>query len=288
LRQKHKIMQKFTLELLFRIIGIGSASGLIYHENALYLVSDNSHLVYNYNMETKALDKTSLVNKDYAGVLENVPKADKPDYEAIAIKDDSLYVFGSGSEENRNLIGHMNIKTKEVYPHIDAADLYLAMQSFGEISPEDFNIEGAVNDGDTWYLLNRGNGPKKVNGIFTLNGTMNNTFFQIIYNPIKLPKINGVQATFTDATIANGKLYFIAAAENTTSTYLDGDVAGTLLGRINLDKMKVEKTVVISEKNKFEGITLYKDNAKTLEFLLCEDTDSDATETEIYKLVLKK
>lgn len=281
-------MQKFTLELLFRIIGIGSASGLIYHNNSLYLVSDNSHMVYDYNIEAKTLSKTSLVNKEYTGVLENVPKADKPDYESIAIKDDSLYILGSGSAENRNLIAHMNIVSKEVYPHIDAADLYLAMQSFGEISPEDFNIEGAVNDGDTWYLLNRGNGPKHVNGIFTLNGTMNNTFFQIIYNPVKLPKINGVQASFTDATIANGKLYFVAAAENTTSTYEDGAVAGTLAGRINLDKMKVEKTVVISESHKFEGITLYKENEKTLEFLLCEDTDTDATETEVYKFTVKK
>ena len=281
-------MQKFTLELLFRIIGIGSASGIIYNNNTLWLVSDNSHMAYHYNMDTKELEKTSLVNKDYTGPLENIPKPDKPDYEAIAIKNDSLYLFGSGSGENRNLIGHLNVNTKEMYPHIDAADIYLAMQSFSEISPEDFNIEAAVNDGDTWYLFNRGNGPKKQNGIFTLTGTLNNTAFQIIYNPVKLPKIHGVQATFTDATLADGKLYFVAAAENTSSTYADGETAGTIAGRINPDKMKVEKTVVISEKNKFEGITLYKDSGKTLEFLLCEDTDTDATETEVYRLVLRK
>lgn len=281
-------MQKFTLELLFRIIGIGSASGIIYNNNALWLVSDNSHTAYHYNIETKELEKTSLVNKDYTGPTENVPKADKPDYEAIAIKNDSLYLFGSGSGENRNLIGHLNVNTKELYPHIDATDIYLAMQSFGEIAPEDFNIEAAVNDGDTWYLFNRGNGPKRQNGIFTLTGTLNNTAFQIIYNPVKLPKINGLQSTFTDATLVNGTLYFIAAAENTTSTYDDGEAAGTLAGRINMDKMKAEKTVVISQTHKFEGITLYKDSGKTLEFLLCEDTDNDATETEVYKLVLKK
>lgn len=281
-------MQKFTLELLFRIIGIGSASGLIYNNGSLYLVSDNSHMVYNYNIDAKTLDKTSLVNKDYTGPLENIPKADKPDYEAIAIKNDSLYLFGSGSADNRNLIGHININTKELYPHIDAADLYLAMQSFGETDPQDFNIEAAVNDGDTWYLFNRGNGPKRKNGIFTLTGTLNNTAFQIIYNPIKLPKINGIQTGFTDATLANGKLYFIAAAEKTSSTYDDGEAAGTLIGRLNIDKMKVEKTAVISETHKFEGITLYKDLDKTLEFLLCEDTDDNATETDIYKLSFKK
>lgn len=281
-------MKKFALELLFRITGIGAASGLVYNDGNLWLIADNSHILYEYNIEKQSLNKTALVNKEYLGPQENIPKKDKPDYEAIAIKEDSIYLVGSGSGENRNLIGHVNLKTKALYPHIDATDLYLAMQGFVEITPEDFNIEAAVNDGTTWYLLNRGNGPKKQNGIFTLNGTMNDTSFQIVYNPIKLPKINGVPATFTDACLANGKLYFVAAAENTTSTYSDGAVAGSLLGRINLDKMKVEKTVVISDKNKFEGITVFKETDKEIDFLLCEDTDSDITESSIYKLSIKK
>jgi len=281
-------MQKFTLELLFRIIGIGSASGLIYNNNSLYLISDNSHMLYHYSIDSKTLDKTPLVSKDYAGALENVPKKDKTDYEAIAAKGDDIYLFGSGSTENRNVIGHINAKTKEVFPHIDATDLYLVMQQFGEITPENFNIEAAVNDGEVWYLFNRGNGPAGQNGIFTLTGTIEDTAFQIVYNNIKLPKIKGAQASFTDAVKVGNKLYFIAAAEGGASTYADGEVSGTLIGRINIDKMKVEFTEVISTTNKFEGITLYKEEGKTVEFLLCEDTDSDAKESDIYKVSLKK
>ena len=281
-------MQKFTLELLFRIIGIGSASGLFYNDNSLYLISDNSHMLYHYTINDKALNKTPLVFKDYAGALENVPKKDKADYEAVAAKGDDLYLFGSGSGENRNLIGHVNYKTKEVYPHIDATDLYLVMQQFGDISPEDFNIEAAVNDGDVWYLFNRGNGPKGQNGVFTLTGTIDDTAFQIVYNKIKLPKIKGSQTGFTDAVKVGDKLYFIAAAESGASTYADGDVAGTIIGRINPGKMKVEFTEVISVKNKFEGITLYKEEGKNLEFLLCEDTDKDEKESDIYKVTIKK
>jgi len=281
-------MQKFTLELLFRIIGIGSASGLFYNNNSLYLISDSSHMLYHYNMEDKTIEKTPLVSKDYAGQLENVPKKDKADYEAIAAKGDDLYLFGSGSTENRNLIAHINYKSKEVHPHIDATDLYLVMQEFGNISPEDFNIEAAVNDGEVWYLLNRGNGPKSENGIFTLTGTIDDTAFQIVYNKVKLPKIKKAQAGFTDAVKVGDKLYFIAAAEGGASTYADGDVAGTLIGRINLDKMKVEYTEVISVKNKFEGITFFKEEGKNLEFLLCEDTDKDEKESDIYKIIMMK
>ena len=281
-------MQKFTLELLFRIIGIGSASGLFYNNNSLYLISDSSHMLYHYNMEDKTIEKTPLVSKEYAGQLENVPKKDKADYEAMAAKGDNLYLFGSGSTENRNLIAHINYKSKEVHPHIDATDLYLVMQEFGNINPEDFNIEAAVNDGEVWYLLNRGNGPKGENGIFTLTGTIDDTAFQIVYNKIKLPKIKRAQAGFTDAVKVGDKLYFIAAAEGGASTYADGDVAGTLIGRINLDKMKVEFTEVISLKNKFEGITFFKEEGKNLEFLLCEDTDKDEKESDIYKIIMKK
>jgi len=281
-------MQKFTLELLFRIIGIGSASGLFYNDNSLYLISDNSHMLYHYTINDKTLDKTPIVFKDYAGALENVPKKDKADYEAIAAKGDDLYLFGSGSGENRNLIGHVNYKTKEVYPHIDATDLYLVMQQFGDITPENFNIESAVNDGEVWYLFNRGNGPKGQNGIFTLTGTIDDTAFQIVYNKIKLPKIKGSQTGFTDAVKVGDKLYFIAAAESGASTYADGEVAGTIIGSINTDKMKVEFTEIISTKNKFEGITLFNEEGKNLEFLLCEDTDKDEKESDIYKVTIKK
>jgi len=281
-------MQKFTLELLFKIIGIGSASGLFYNNGSLYLISDSSAVLYHYTLEDKTLDKISLVAKDYPGPVENIAKKDKADYEAIAAKGDDVYLFGSGSAEKRNTIGHVNYKTKEVFPYIDATDLYLIMQSFSEISPENFNIEAAVNDGEVWYLFNRGNGPAGQNGVFTLTGTMEDTSFQIVYNKIKLPKINGAQAGFTDAVKVGSKLYFIAAAEKGGSTFEDGAVAGTLIGSIDIDKMKVEFTRVISSENKFEGITLYKEEAKTLEFLLCEDTDKDETESEIYKLTLKK
>lgn len=280
-------MQKFQLQLLFKIIGIGAASGLFYDGDSLFIISDNSHMLYEYHMGTETLDKTPLTAKDYTGPLENVPKNEKADYEALAAKGDDLYLFGSGSTPGRNSIGHINVKTKKVLPHLDATDLYLAMQSFSEITPENFNIEAAVNDGNTWYLLQRGNGAASQNGIFTLDGDIADMFFQIIYNPITLPKAEGIQAGFTDAVKVGDKLYFLAAAENSASTYLDGEVTGSFFGIIDIETMKVE-TIQPIGKLKFEGITLYKDNATTLEFLLCEDSDSEINMADIYKLTINK
>ena len=52
--------------------------------------------------------------------------------------------------------------------------------------------------------------------------------------------------------------------------------------------MKLKKVVTISDTHKFEGLTLYKNSNKTIEFLLCEDQDNDILESQIYKLTLTK
>lgn len=278
-------MQKFHLEILFRIIGIGSASGLIFNNNTIFLVSDNSNVLYEYKTEGQKLDKILLSE---ASPSENIPKKDKPDFEAIALKGDTVYLFGSGSTGKRNAMVPVNMSTKKPEAPVDLTDLYLGMQDFGGIKPEDFNIEAVVNDGDDWYFFNRGNGPKGRNGIFTITGNIKDSEYQMMYNDIKLPKINKAQSGFTDAIKVGNTIYFIAAAEKSGSTYLDGEVAGTLIGRLNIETMKVEKTKVISNTQKFEGITLYKETAKQLEFLLCEDKDSDAKESDIFKLIIDK
>lgn len=281
-------MQKFQLELFLHIIGIGSASGLLFKGTSLYLVSDNSHILYEYSLVDKKLERISVAPEGYKGPLENVPKKEKADFEALTAMGEELYLFGSGSTDKRNTILHVDGLTKKVHPPIDATDLYLSMQDFSGISKENFNIEAAVNDGNTWYLFNRGNGPKGQNGVFTLTGDINETMFQFIYNDVTLPKIHGLASSFTDATLVDDKLYFLAAAEKTTSTYKDGEVAGTLIGRMDAESMEVEFTEIISLKNKFEGITLFKKHDTALEFLLCEDTDSDAKESAIYRLTLER
>ncbi len=281
-------MQKFQLELFYHIIGIGSASGLLLNGTSLFLISDNSHVLYEYDMGERRLDKISLMQDDYTGPLENVPKKDKADYEAITSIGDELYLFGSGSTANRNTILHVDSQTKKIHPPIDAESLYLMLQDFAQIDADNFNIEAAVNDGGTWYLFNRGNGPKGQNVVFTVQGELGSDMYQIIYNEIDLPKIDGASTGFTDAVLADAKLYFIAAAEKSGSTYLDGEVGGTLIGRMDPESMEIEFSEIISRKNKFEGITLYKKTETALEFLLCEDTDSETEGADIYKLVIEK
>ncbi|WP_298307016.1 hypothetical protein [Flavobacterium sp.] len=277
-------MEKFQLTLLFKIIGLGSASGLIYQDNTIFAIGDNSSYLYEYHIDSNKLERHALAENSE----ENIPKSIKPDFEAITKYQDSLYLFGSGSTVNRTIMVQVDAKSKSVIKSQDLSDLYLAMQSFGKIAEEDFNLEGAIFNGETWFLFNRGNGKTNKNVVFTIDGKNLANEFRIVANEYKLPKIKGIRTSFTDAILVDDKIYFLATAENTDSTYNDGEVLGSIVGRIDLKKMKIDFTKKITDTQKFEGITLFKKSEKEIEFLLCEDNDTEVLESNIYKLVISK
>lgn len=277
-------MPNFQLELLFQIIGIGSASGLLYQNPSLYLISDNGAYLYHYQTETKALEKILLFNNP---TLENIPKSVKPDFESIAHFEDTYFIFGSGSTPNRNKMFDYHSKNKTIKT-VDLTNLYLSMQSFANIKADDFNIEGVVFTGEIWYFLQRGNAGTGQNGIFTVQGKNLENDFTILYNSYKLPKIKGIQSSFTDAVLINDTLYFLSTTENTKSTYDDGEILGSFIGSINTKTMKIDYKQKISDQHKFEGISQYQNTNSKLEFLLCEDSDSEKLEATIYKLTLEK
>ncbi|KFF15957.1 DUF6929 family protein [Flavobacterium hydatis] len=275
-------MEKFTLEILFQIIGIGSASGLIYQDNSLFIIGDNSGYLYEYNIDNSDLKKHEII----ANPTENIAKNLKPDFESITHHNDTVYIFGSGSTDQRNKMIEFDLKNKTKIATNNLTDFYAVMQNFSGIKPEDFNLEGAIFDGENWYLFNRGNGKTNKNAIFTIHGKNLGEEFSLISVDYKLPKIKGVRSSFTDAILVDNKIYFLATAEDTKSTYADGEILGSFIGQIDLKTMKIDYTKKISTTNKFEGLTLYKKSNNTIEFLLCEDNDTELLETKIYKLTL--
>jgi hypothetical protein len=272
------------LQFLFKIIGLGSASGLVYHNNTIVAVGDNSSYLYEYTISNEKLERYPLQEN----AQENTLKKIKKDFEAITQFEDTIYVFGSGSTENRNTMVQVDAKTKKVITTQDLSMLYASMQSFGEINPEDFNLEGAIYNGENWFLFNRSNGKKSKNAIFTISGKNLTDEFSILHNKFKLPKIKGVETSFTDAILVDDQIYFLATAEATESTYHDGEVLGSLIGRIDLNTMKLKSHKIISKTNKLEGITLVEETPETISFLLCEDNDTEVLESNIYKITLKK
>ncbi len=279
-------MPKFTLELLYQIIGIGSASGLLFKNNTVFLISDNSNSMYEYHLESQELNTISLIPN--TEIEYNISKNTKPDFEAITVYGEDIFILGSGSAEKRNLLIHLDNDTHQYIQTLDLSDLYLSMQFFAKITPEDFNIEGVVYNGSQWYFLQRGNGKNAKNGIFIVKGNLFSGEYSITYKAFKLPKIKNVRFSFTDAVGIDDTIYFLAAAENSKSTYRDGKILGSMMGIINTETLKITHQEIISQTHKFEGITLYKKDLHNLEFLLCEDNDTADLQSDIYKLTLKK
>lgn len=272
-------MQNFTLNLLFKINGIGSASGLVYKDNSLFVISDNGSFLYEYQILEKKLTKIPLL----ANSQENIPKKDKFDFESIDLKGNKLHILGSGSTSKREKRITYNLETKNVAEK-DLSKVYQNLKQTASISDDELNIEGVIFCHKKWFLFQRGNGVNSRNGIFKINSLKNE--FHTEFIKVQLPKIKHIETSFTDAILVEDKIYFLATAENTTSTYDDGEIFGSILGRMNSQTFEIEFTQKISDNHKFEGLTLYKKNETEIQFLICEDNDTDVLETNIYKVTI--
>jgi hypothetical protein len=61
----------------------------------------------------------------------------------------------------------------------------------------------------------------------------------------------------------------LATAENIL-TYDDSEILGSLIGRIDIETMKIDFTKKLAP-NKFEGLTLFSKNKNQIQFLICRD-----------------
>lgn len=269
-------MQNFQLSTFLNISGIGSASGLVNTNQSLYIISDNSGFLYQYHLESKELQKKPLIDNP----SENIAKIKKPDFEAITLKGNELHLFGSGSTNNRNLHTIYNIDNQQTKT-VDLSSLYQKIKDTVAIADEDLNIEGALYYEDYLFLFQRGNGANSKNGIVKINPNDNS---KIQFHSVQLPKIAHVETSFTDAILVGNLVYFLACAEDTVSTYEDGEVLGTIIGAIDINTFDVIFSEKISNTHKFEGLTFYKKSDDSISFLLCEDNDTEEQESTIYLL----
>lgn len=275
-------MKEIVLELLFRLT-VGAASGLHCVGSDVYIIADNSGYVYHYNLDRTSFEKYQL----YDAPQDITPKKEKKDLEAMAAQDGQLYVFGSGSKKKRQMGYVFNTKSQKSLA-LNLEPLYSRLKSKGQISKDDLNIEGAIFYGKDLLLFQRGNGAAARNGVFVVKGKDKfSDSADVSFTEVKLPQIEGVTATFTDAVAVKDKIYFLAAAEGTDSTYDDGVIYGTLVGILDPKTFKVLSTEVVG-KGKYEGITLLKQHKNKVEFLICEDNDKNQSEGGVYKLVIGK
>lgn len=274
-------MSSWTLKPFCELRGLGAASGLVVDQNHLYIVSDHSSYLYQYNMQTQQLNKTALV--EHAQDISS--KKDKFDLESVVKKDNSLYLFGSGSTDHREQLFQYEINNQKIQV-ADLSKLYQSFRQVAGLNDDELNIEGVVYDEQRWLFFQRGNGLSAQNGIFILHSEHLDHRASIKFLPFQLPFIKNVLASFTDAIIVDQQIYFLAAVEDTTSTYDDGDVLGSFIGCLDIAQQQVKYIQQITDTHKFEGMAFYQQTDDELIFLLCEDNDSDELSSTIYQLNL--
>lgn len=307
---------QFILKAFQEIEGLGAASGLVYQHPRLYLISDYSSYLYCYDLDEIKLHKLALFDDS----REVIPKPEKFDFEALLQYDNALLLLGSGSTQRRNtgvsydLAGSPdNERSANSKPRqYDLSALYQKFKYTAQLSESELNIEGAIYHQEQWLFFQRGNGEQAQNGIFVVQGnlfqradwqvnTLDKAGFQdeniqhaeildashpVEFVPVQLPVINQVTSGFTDAILVGQTIYFLATAENSSSTYHDGEVLGSYIGCMDINTKTVQDVQLISTCHKFEGLTLYHKAPHKLEFLLCEDNDTEQLNTTIYKLTL--
>src|SRR5690606_24215757 len=117
------------------IQGIGAASGLIYNDGQLYVISDNSNYLYHYSVDQQTLNQTLLMDRS---VNVDVPKKKKADLEAMTVSDGTVYIVGSGSSAKRNTLIKYHLGTEKTTT-VNLRRVYQSLRKTYAIAKEDFN-----------------------------------------------------------------------------------------------------------------------------------------------------
>lgn len=178
-------------------------------------------------------------------------KAAKLDLEAALALGDVLYAFGSGSTSARERVveirGPRGALAARILP---AHRFYALLRATPELSGSELNLEGAAALGNDVVLLQRGNGRARgqlspVDAIARVEARALVAYLDSADTapppPLRsvvqydLGAIGEVRLGFTDATTRDGRLIYLAAAEDSPDVVRDGAVVGTAVGVIDPD-----------------------------------------------------
>ena len=268
---------------------VSSASGLIRMNGRFYAVADDELSLISFTEEPlTGIESLKL----FEGQLPEDPvarKKIKPDLEALTLISSLGAMLGlpSGSKENRSK-GALIRFNSDAVPLVMSVDF---SRLFAELRTRiaDLNLEGIVEFGNSILIFQRGNAKAASNAVIKLEADIFVTELQTgIVTPKSLKTISncrlgllhGVPLSFTDAavweTTTGKKLTFIAAAEDTLTTYDDGEFRGAIFGVLNEDfEVLYSEELLCSQKP--EGLWVENSN-----FFFVTDADDPNLKSEFY------
>jgi hypothetical protein len=255
---------EITAHFIKNLEGVSAASGLVYCGQKFYAVADDSLSLLCFSNTGLELNQISL----FAGVLPedaHERKKEKPDLESLCLLSQikALLAVPSGSTEKRST-GVLFFIESQNKNKIDFTKLY----SFLARQIGDLNIEGSLVQNEHLLLFQRGNSLHSKNAIIQLSlkilceelltGHLSDRSY-LGYKEFNLGQHQGVGLSFTDATLdKNNQIVFLAAAEDTHSSYDDGAFAGAVVGIIDsLGQIVFQQSLLCEQKP--EGLCRLED-----------------------------
>jgi hypothetical protein len=249
---------------------LSAASGLIKLGSRFFVVADDDAAVVEYS-ETGEFSQTHPIPWRKLPAKLAPRKKKKPDFESLFLLDEKQWAPGgalvawpsfSTPERRKAAVFPLDPKTGQ----LSAPTLYdfdsLALPVEKLLSEP--NFEGAVATSSSLVLLQRGNGAHGENGILRVPFADAESFFTQggagstpVFTPIDIGTENGIPLGFTDAALLPDDTFLaLASAENSASTYADGEVAGSALLQIRFESESttVKRIARFTDKKKFEGL----------------------------------
>lgn len=278
-------------------LGIKAASGLVKIENTFYVIADDEVSLAEFKFEggTRARYLKLLEKQLPRDTAER--KKQKPDWESLlqlSLTQDRkiLLAVPSGSTENRmagafvrlDKAGHVDENYNPAM--VDFSEIYKSLKT--QIA--ELNIEGACVLNDRLKFFQRGNGAEGRNAIIDIdlagfcNDLANAASIKaqhiLAVTEYNLGHLDGHKLDFTDACAVNDKIWFLAVAEESQSTYEDGQYYGAIIGCLDSSGKEIAR-YEIDCATKPEGLWVDVESQR-LCFYVVTDADSSTIFASIY------
>ncbi|WP_194776371.1 DUF6929 family protein [Pararhodonellum marinum] len=275
---------EFTLSHATVLENIPSASGVCKIEDRWFVIGDDSPYLFELDSGLSIIGQISIFPLEDL-VESSIPKALKPDFEAMESVNGEIWIFGSGSKSpERDIMVKVNPNQPIQVNTYSMLDFYAHLKSFEEMKGAELNLEAFTVYKKDFYLLNRAN-----NLIFRFNGQ---AFYDYLSGKGKIPhidifkcvmpKINGIAAGFSGATFIyeDPFLIFTASVEDTPNAYDDGEVLGSFIGIVALNKINQPEAfrfapiLGLEEPPKVESIWVKEKNSdRKVQLVMATDSD---------------
>lgn len=229
---------------------IPSASAVEVINGNIYIVGDDSCFLYVLKYDLTVLAEVPLYKtKDDHLVGNRILKKKKADLECITKLTINGYphllILGSGSKSPRRDIAFLvklptPYNRKHMVWEISLVKWYAFLRMNEAVTGDSgvLNFEAAATTDDHLYIFNRENNatlrfdlPEFIEFI---QGHTDSVPFPTVI-PTELPDIDGVRLGFSGADYFDQKLFFTAAAENTSNAIDDGEIKGSAVGIVNFN-----------------------------------------------------